>query len=390
MKTLRLQLPPLAELGADSALHYEALDDQRIIVERGQAVPAALPRLQRTELVVPASDVLLVEAQVPPLSGARLRAALPAIAEPHVLSGVDAIYVVASRAAGDRATLAVLDRALFARALELLRRAKIEPASATAEQLTLPLRDGRWRLRLGDTHGCLRSGQMRGTACSLSRDGQPPVELQLALQQADPPPAGIDVEGACDVEAWSAMLAVPVSQAPPAAQAEAAALELLQYEFAPQLFAWRAWRVPAALAAALALTWLIGLNVDAWMLRREESALRGRMEAVLRQAFPTTGVILDPLKQMQRGVADLRAGTGTADPQGFLPLAVALGRVLAADSEAVRALEFRDQTLRVDFDPRALEQPRKRDLLVDSMTAAGLTARFTDSTLSVRMKGDGS
>jgi len=64
------------------------------------------------ELVVAAADVLLVEATLPPLSGARLRAALPGIAEPHLLSDLDSAYVVAL--AGPRATVAVLERALFA------------------------------------------------------------------------------------------------------------------------------------------------------------------------------------------------------------------------------------------------------------------------------------
>jgi len=93
----------------------------------------------------------------------------------------------------------------------------------------------------------------------------------------------------------------------PPARAERAVLELLQYEFAPRFAAWRAWRVPAALSALIAIIWLVGLNVDAWLMRREERALRAHLEATLREAFPTTPVVLDPLQQMRRGVADLRA-----------------------------------------------------------------------------------
>jgi general secretion pathway protein L len=222
--------------------------------------------------------------------------------------------------------------------------------------------------------------------------------VQLALQQAGETqrPQAIVVDGDTGnnfaAAEWTAALGVPVV-APETAEgrAEPVALELLQYEFVPRLASWRAWRVPAALAAALALTWLIGLNVDAWLMRREESALRAHMEATLRSAFPATTVVLDPVAQMRRAVADLRAGAGASDPREFLPLAAglaaAVARAIPAD-DAVRAIEFRDQVLRVDFDPRALDAPKRRDTVLDQISAGGLTGRFADATLTVRAKGD--
>ena len=395
LKTLRLRLCPLADLGAESPLDFEVLDEQRVIVHRGRAVLAEIPRPGRVELVVAAPDVLLVEAALPALSGSRLRAALPAIAEPHVISDIESAFVVAAnigKSAGSRATLAVLDRALFMRALELLRRAKLEAAAATPEQLALPLESGRWRLRLGTVYSVLRMGALRGISCSPSKDAAPPVEAKLALEQAaeSERPQAIVVDGEFPAHEWTDALGVPVV-APEAAEgrAEPIALELLQYELAPRLASWRAWRVPAAIAALLALTWLVGLNLDAALMRREERALRERMEATLRGAFPSTTVVLDPVAQMRRGVADLRAGAGASDPRDFLPLASAIARAVPA-SDAVRVLEFRDQVLRVDFDPRSLEAPKTRELVIEQISGAGLTGRFSDATLSVRAKGDGS
>ena len=389
MKTLRLRLCPLADLGAETPLDFEVLDEARVIVQRGRAVLAEVPRPGRVELVVAAPDVLLVEAALPALSGSRLRAALPAIAEPHLISDIESAFVVAAKA-GSRATLAVLDRGLFARALELLRRAKLVPATATPEQLALPLESGRWRLRLGTTYSVLRTGALRGIACSPPANAAP-VEVQLALQQASETvrPEAIVVDGDFPAQEWTSALGVPVV-APEAAEARAepVVLELLQYEFSPHLGSWRAWRVPAAIAALLVLTWLVGLNVDAWLMRREERALRAHMEATVRSTFPSTPVVLDPVAQMRRGVADLRAGAGASDPREFLPLASAVARAVPA-SDAVRTLEFRDQVLRVDFDPRALEAPKSRDQVMEQISGAGLTGRFSDATLSVRAKGDG-
>ena len=369
MKTLRLRLCPLAELGPDSVLEYEVLGDQRAILERKSAVPAALPRLPRTELVVAAPDVLLVEASVPPLSGARLRAALRALAEPHLLSAMETAHVVAAKSGG-RSVLAVLDRVLLGRALDLLGRLKIVPAAATPEQLTLPWRPGQWSLRQGPAYGVLRTGELTGMACSIPEGTEQPVELRLALEQSKPQTIEVVM-----VEAEQ--------------RAEPVRLELLQYEFAPRMADWRAWRVPVALAAALALTWIIGLNVQAWLMVREESGLRTQMESAFRQAFPRVPVVLDPLKQMRRGVAELRGGAGAADPRDFLPLAAGLARALPAEVDVVRTLEFRDQVLRVEFDPRALD-PKKRETLLRELSAAGLAGSFAESTLTLRAKGEGS
>lgn len=394
MKTLRLRLCPLAELGADSALEYERLDDRRTVLERASAVPAALPRLPRTELVIAAPDVLLVEAAVPPLSGSRLRAALQALAEPHLISDMAAAHVVAGRAAGGtaggRAVLAIVDRVLLKRALELLARVKIVPASATPEMLTLPWTSGRWRLRLAPAYGCLRTSELRGIACSPAEDGEPPLELRLALEQAgNARPHALEVEGPC--EGWSAKLGVetvPVKGAE--ARAEPVRLELLQYEFAARVLDWRAWRMPAALAAACVLTWIAGLNLQAWLMLREERGLRAQMESTFRENFPRVPVVLDPLKQMRRGVAELRSGAGTTDPRDFFALAAGLARALPGEADVVRALEFRDQALRVELDPKAVDSPARREALLRSLAAAGLTGRIADGTLTLRAKGDGS
>ena len=56
----------------------------------------------------------------------------------------------------------------------------------------------------------------------------------------------------------------------------------------------------------------------------------------------------------------------------------------------MRALEFRDQALRVDLDPRAVAAPKARELMLERAAAAGLAARLTENTLSVRAKGGGS
>lgn len=390
VKTLRVRLPPLAELGADSSLDFEIVDGERRVLERGIAVPGALPRIARVELVIAAPDVIMIDVALPRLSGARLRAALPALAEPILLGEIEQAFVVASRADGaGRATLAVLDRALLRRALELFARLGITPVSATPEPLTLAAAPGRWRLRLGGAYGSLRTGERLGVVCSCTGGADPPVELRLALEQAGAArPEAIDVEGECDGMAWTEALGVKVMAATPdPRRAAPVALELLQYELAPRMVDWRAWRLPAALAAALAIAWIAGLNIDAWLKLREARQLRGQMDAVFRETFPRVPVVLDPLAQMQRGLAGMRSGAGTGDTGDFLLLAASFAQAAQVDSESVQLMEYRDRALQVRFEPRAVDSPAKREALVARLAKGGLTARFSDSMLSVRRGG---
>ena len=390
LNALRLRLPPLAELGADSAIEFEVIDGDRRVLERGIAVPAALPRLARVELVVAAPDVLLLDVALPRLSGARLRAALPGLAEPMLLGDIEQAFVVAGRPDGaGRATIAVLDRALYGRALELFARLGIAPISATPEPLALPVTRGRWRLRIGTGYGTLRMGERLGIACSHAGGAEPPVELRLAIEQAGAArPEAIDVEGECDSVAWTAALGVKVNVADPdRGRAMPVALELRQYEFAPRMVDWRAWRLPAALAVALALAWVAALNVDAWLKLREEQQLRDQMSTTFRAAFPRVPVVLDPLAQMRRGLADMRSGAGTGDAGDFLPLAASFAQAAQVDAESVRQVEYRDRTLLVRFEPRAVDSAAKRDALVARLTKAGLSARFSDVVLNVRRGG---
>jgi len=390
VKTLRVRLCPLAELGADSALDFEIIDRERRVLERGIAVPGALPRLARTELVIAAPDTLLLDAALPRLSGARLRAALPGLAEPLLLGDIEHAFVVAGRPGGTgHATLAVLDRALFKRALELFARLGIVPASATPEPLTLAAGRGRWRLRVGGAYGSLRMGEQLGVACSYSGGADPPVELRLALEQAGAArPEAIEVEGECEIAAWAASLRVNVlAVAPDRTRAAPVALELLQYEFAPRMADWSAWRLPAALAAALALAWIASLNIDAWLKLREEQQLRSQINAAFREAFPRVPVVLDPLAQMRRAIADMRSGAGTGDAGDFLPLAASVAQAVQADAESVRLIEYRDRALLVRFEPRAVDSAAKRDALVERLAKGGLSARFSESMLSVRRGG---
>ena len=375
---LRVWLPPFAELGPDSALSFEVLDTQRRVQRRGEAVAGALPRGMDCEVVLDAGDVLLVETRLPRLSGGRLAAALPGLVEEHVAGDVERCHVTASPPDADgQAAVAVVDRALLRRTLEILQRAGQRVVHATPQPLALGMTPGNWRARLRAGQGSVRTGSHTGASFGA---GSPPLELHLLLAQAPRRPAAIEVDGECDANTWSEALGIDVVASPPDSIAPPVALDLMQYEFARSVVPWRAWRTTAALAAALLLVALGGLNLHAWLLRAQEQALRAEMVRIVQEANPQVPVVLDPLAQMRRHVSDLRAGAGT-DTEGFVALAAGVARLAAADS--VQAMQYRSGQLSVRLRAPLAEADPQRKALVDRAAAAGLLVTVSGETVQV-------
>jgi general secretion pathway protein L len=378
---LRVWLPALGDFEAGSSLHFEVLDGQRRIQRRGDAVVGALPRGMDCEAVLDAADVLLLEARLPKLSGARLASALPGLVEERVAADIDRCHVVASAADGDgHALVAVVDRGLLRRALEILQRAGQRVVQATPQPLALAMTVGNWRARVRDGHGSVRTGARTGASFG---EGAPPLELKLLLAQTARRPAAIEVDGPFDPESWSEGLGVEVKAATPDPVAPPMVLDLLQYEFAGSLVPWQAWRGTRALGATLLLVGVAGLNVHAWLLHAQAQALRADMVNIVKEVNPQVPVVLDPVAQMRRYLSDLRAGAGT-DTDGFLALARGVASLAPPDS--VQGMQYRGGHLSVRLRTLPAEGDAQRKVLLERAAAAGLSVSVAGDTLQVSRK----
>ena len=383
---VRVWLPRLAATSADTTLTCEWLDRQRHVQRRGRATLAQLPDTALCELVLHGLDAVLLEVRLPKLDGARLAAALPGLVEERLAGDAEQVHVVAGgRDATGAATAAVVDRTLLARTLTRFAAAQRRVVSATPRPLALPLQPGTWRVRLDDDHGSLRTGPQQGFGFGVDAGtpAQPPVELRLLLaqSQAQAQPKRIEVEGTCDTAAWTAALGVPVVASGAVTDAPPVALELLQYTLAPGTVVGKAWRSTAILAGLLVAVTVVGLNAHAWTLRRQEQDLRGRMADAVRTTFPQVPVVLDPVAQMRRLVADRRPGSGDGD---FLALALTVAHAAAADS--VQMLDYRDGTLRVTFHPGAGTPDAQRNALVAAAAGLGLAAGVDGEAVRIARK----
>ncbi|HEY0879799.1 MAG TPA: type II secretion system protein GspL [Zeimonas sp.] len=408
---------PVTVFGSASAARYV-----RVSLE-------ALPATKQVTLVFDARDVSLLRVAVPPLSPARTQQALPNLVEDLLLQDAQACaYAIGPRLDDTQQRLvAAIDRAWLEFVVGAFERRGIRVQAAWPAQLALPVGAGQTAIACLNDGIALRIGPNDGIGWSAGADADARAEaIVCALDAGGGVASGIGsaTPGAshADVDAGAA-LAQPATSADPASaparktrrrlaayvedgswQApvlKAAARADADVDVRPLAFPlaapvdlltaragtaarrwladvdWRAWRLPAGAGAAAAVVALAGLNLHWALLANESEQLRSRIEQRYRDAFPGTRVIVDPMLQMQRQVADLRARAGQSGPEDFVPLLTRFSQALGAQAiDAMASVEFREGRLRVRFQPGFFDGRPAREALVRSGQQHGLSVRF--------------
>jgi len=293
-----------------------------------------LPRhAERVQLVIPAADVLLTSARLPPGARRHAAATLAYAIEEDTAGDPDSNTVnwLGQGDGGD--ALAVLDRPGLRRWLDALDGIGIGTPEIHCETLFLDRAAGEWSLAWNGREGFLRTGELQGAATDCGERGRPPLSLRLALEETQASGAAPDAiavypsapDAAPDVEAWQRELHVPVRLAGRwdwQSAAPHAGRSLLQER--------RRWRGLNALAERLRpAAWIAGvalaihavaLAADWASLAGEQRDLRRQMEARFRAAFPDAVAVVDPALQMRRKLAEARHAAGLSDSGDFLPM----------------------------------------------------------------------
>lgn len=352
----------------------------------------AMPSVKSAVLIFDARDVTLIAAKVPPLSGARLQRALPNLVEDSLLQDAHACaFALGPRLGDDRRMVAVIDRGWLEFVVGAVGRRGVRVAAAWPAQLVLPVEPGRWAIGCVHDGLALRTGEASGFGWSASVDQASRAEALVAAaeagMQSEGRPNAVAVyaeqpEWKASVEEAAKRIGVPISfsglSAPQPASVDL--LSAMQRGAGRRWLAsfdWRSWRLPLALAAGCLAAWLIGLNLQWGQLARERTQLRAQMEQIFRQAFPKAQVVVDPLLQMQRQVADLRLNTGQSGPDDFLPMLARFSLALGPRAnDALAGLEYRGGKLRVRFRGEFLDAPKARENLRAALQQRGLKVDF--------------
>ena len=337
---------------------------------------ALITQSQRLCLMLSASDVSLQHLRVPPLSPARLRAALPNLLEEKLMSDPADCVIVAGPSKEGMRTIAVVQRAWLEQLVGTVVALGARAIAAIPAQLCVPYQDG----------------VVSATITPHSSD----LDLVIRLNEAD----GIGIELLPEHAASAAFDAVQtlctlVPQAPIALyvpQVDMAAYRDIvadaQLHERVSLFAdnwlrwitgarsvslnlmnglgtvgagglhWRPWRWVIALATLLVLGNVIALEVDWLRMKREADALQKGMILSYKAAYPNETAIIDPVVQIRQKIAAAQRASGQAAADDFASLlanfSVAWSSVVQGEQALVIAsVDYRDRNLLIKLKPGA-------------------------------------
>jgi general secretion pathway protein L len=312
---------------------------------------------RRIAVIVPSSDVLMTEVELPHKSGVRPQQIAPFALEEQLAADIETLHfaVGARDDRSGRTGVAVVTRALMEHWLALLGTQGLTPAVMCGEASLLPENPGHTVVMIdGDTLSVRRTGQ---TPLAMPADDMA-AALQASLGgtlaednliiYATPQDWHRHSGVAEALRGHCASLKVQLLNAGPlpllAPQLAAGHyINLLAGEFgAKSAFGgdWRRWRLAAVLAVALFAVHVGGLALELLQQQRSEHALDEAIGNVARRALPGdpgTGAVR--LRVEQR----LLAAQGQAGGSGLLSALAALAQALNGVSGAsVQGLSFRE------------------------------------------------
>jgi general secretion pathway protein L len=384
LTTLYIRHPARAE-GEGALCRFAVVNDGGIIEQQGEGPLRGLTDLvaasRRVVLLLAAPDVTLLDVQAPPLSGARLKAALPGLVEEHILGDpLDAVLVAGPAQPGGTRPVAVVQRDWLEPLVRILLAQGARVVTALPSQLCLPLQPGSVTASIGYGDLTLRQSLYQGLGLAL--DGNPSAALQTvrALAGDAPlvlyvPPEQLGEYQALALEAGPGIALEADDWAHWIAGARSAALDLV-----PGLGAagaaqrdWRRWRWPLRLAALALLVNLAGMNFEWIRLRREADAIRQQMTTTFRSAYPREPAI-DPVAQMRQNIARARANSGQLAPDEFTWLAAAFGEAARTlpRPPGIASIEYRERALSVKVKPETVD-PASTNALRTALSAQNMS-----------------
>ena len=346
---------------------------------------------RRVVLLLPGSEITLAEPELPLRGGARVAQAVPFALEEQLASDVEALhFAVGSRHAGTVGTpVAVVARGLLDRWLGICETAGIQPDAAYADSAAVPVSPNGCTLLLDDETLFVR----RADALPYVLDANP-LAAALDLALGEPSETGEHatfyassadyerhrevIEGLRSRTATLQVKLLPDGPLPLlAAQAVSApGVNLLQGPYGRTSTIrsrLREWRVPAALAAGLALVFFVGQGVSLYKLMRAEKELDAQIAAVFAQVLPGQPVV-DPRAQME-GVIGAR---GSSAGGALLPAMSVLAQAMAQSPAArIEAVSYRGNALDLRLVAPTVEA---LDAIKQAMTRGGITAELQSAT----------
>lgn len=314
-------------------------------------------------VLVPGTDVLLTEPELPAKAGAKLQQIVPYALEEQLAEDIDDLHFAIGKRSADAPTtpVAVVALSLMDEWTNALKAAGLVPESMYVDSELLPVNPGHAVALLEDDVVVMRPPV--GATVSMPSDA-----LAEALQLVKP---GVDTgegtgrglilyTGAAEWQQFSQQVEAVRDQfdgikvqlltsGPLALLAQqlptAKPINLLQGRYTPQTtraVGWQAWRVAAMLLAGLVALHAAGKGAELFMLKSAEKKVDASIEQAFRAAMPGETNATNARRRMESKLVTVRGGGGS----GLLP---ALGAFAEARNSVpgttVQAMSFHDGAL---------------------------------------------
>ena len=387
MSTLYIRLPSKAVTGSAQQLIAQtcpfALASHAGTIEREgvaqlSSLAETIARMQRVVLLLAGSDVTVLRVQTPPLSAARLKAALPNLVEEQLLCDpADCVIVAGSLSDGLR-TIAVAQRAW----IDLLIRTFIafgaRHIAALPSQSCLSGQPGIVTAAISEHDSgidvTLRLSGLDGIGLSINAESnQTSAHQVIQTLSAVVPEAPITIyvpqgsmhtyqESLADTPQLKERVSISVDNWTHwTAGARGAALDLMTgiSMNTGSGFDWQSWRWPLMLGSTVLLINVGALNIEWWHMKSEGDSLRSAMVQIYKSAYPNESVIIDPLAQMQQKITIGKRDSGLTVADDFTAITAAFGEAWAgvtatlAPPPSIAGLEYRERGLLVRLKPGA-------------------------------------
>ena len=414
-ETLFVRLPPGAAPGCslewvlldasgarvDQGIHTGAANESaqsEAAAEAGETPAAASPALptgRRVVAFVPSSEVSIAAVELPARSASRALQLAPFALEEQLAGDVDELHFAAGpQEESGRTPFVVCSRAAMERWLEVLQGAGLAPAVLVPELLAVPANPGHTVL-------WLEGGQV-----TVRSPGHWPM-----LLDAEPLEAALELAGVLGAEVPPHVLAYTADEISPSttvaleavgSQVGSLRVQVLADGSLPALaasalheppvsllqgaYASRGastgqlarWRVPIALAVALAMLAVGGQVVDLVRARAEAKRLDGLIADVAHQAMPDVHKLVDPRRQVEAKLAQAKGRTGADALMTTLS-------ALASARDTTPTLELDNVTW---YDGTADLQLKAADANALEQVRSGLEARGYTAQLQVMPGND--
>lgn len=365
---------------------------------------AALAPGRRVCALVPGTDVLLVDAEVPVKAGAKILQVVPYALEEQLAEDIENLhFAVGKRPANStRTPVAVVSRVLMTEWLDTLRAAGLSPEFMYADSSLLPENPGQMVALLdGDVAIIRPPGALPLTvpidALAEGLQITPPGEAagetistrslilytgaaewhqrQNQVEALRPHFDGIKVQLLTD-----GPLALLAQQVP-----QGQAINLLQGAFTPQssfAVGWKSWRLAAMLLAGLIALHAAGRAAQIMVLKKSEQALDQSIAETFRMAMPGEQNTSNARRRMEQRLLATQGGDSSTGLLAALS-AVAEARQTAPESTLL-ALSYREGALDLRL---TAPDANSLDRISQSLRASGWQADLTSAS-AIRSSGE--